>query len=162
LLRFFNVAGADPKLRAGPSNNNATHLVTVAIDAALGRRRQLDVYGRDYPTADGTCVRDYVHVSDLADLHLAALRRLRGTAESFTLNCGYGRGFSVLEVVAAVKRASGSDFPVADAARRPGDPASLIADTRRLRASIPWTPRRASLDTIVRDALAWEKKRSGL
>jgi UDP-glucose 4-epimerase len=160
ILRYFNVAGADPKLRTGPSNTAATHLITVAVDTALGRRQRLAIYGSDYPTPDGTCVRDYVHVSDLADIHLLAVSYLRGGGDSATLNCGYGRGFSVLDVIAAIKRVSGADFPVDHAARRPGDPATLVADNRRLQSLLHWTPRYADLDTIVGHALAWERARS--
>jgi UDP-glucose 4-epimerase len=159
-LRFFNVAGADPRSRTGFSGKKATHLVTLAIETALGRRSSFDIYGTDYPTPDGTCLRDYVHVSDLADLHLLALAHLRKSGQSFTLNCGYGRGFSVREVIAAVKRVSGVDFSVNEAPRRPGDPASLVADTRRLRETMSWTPHHDNLDAIVRDALAWAKRQS--
>src|SRR5207247_8286766 len=127
ILRYFNVAGADPRLRTGQSTRGATHLIKVAVETALGLRSKLEVYGTDYPTPDGTCIRDYIHVGDLVAAHSDALRYLRHGGESLTLNCGYGRGFSVLEVVDAVKRASGVDFRVEFAARRPGDPARIVA-----------------------------------
>jgi UDP-glucose 4-epimerase len=155
-LRYFNVAGADPKGRTGQSTPNATHLVKLACQAALGRREALAIFGTDYPTPDGTCVRDYIHVSDLADAHLLALDHLRAGGASETLNCGYGRGFSVLEVVAAVKRVSGVDFPVTTTARRPGDPATLVARTERIREVLGWRPAYEDLDRIVADALRWE------
>jgi len=158
ILRYFNVAGADPKLRTGQSTPAATHLIKVACEAALGRRPRLDVFGTDYPTPDGTCVRDYIHVSDLARAHLAALAHLRRGGTSATFNCGYGHGHSVLEVIDAVRRASGRDFPVEIEGRRPGDPASLVADVTRIRATLDWHPQFDNLDTIVTHALAWERR----
>jgi len=157
ILRYFNVAGADPKMRTGQSTPEATHLIKVAVQAALGLRDHLDVYGTDYPTPDGTCVRDYIHVSDLARAHRAALNYLRDGGADVTLNCGYGRGFSVLEVIAAVRRAAGRDFPVRMAARRAGDPMSIVAAAARIRALLHWAPDYDDLDTIVRHALAWER-----
>ncbi|MBV9347466.1 MAG: UDP-glucose 4-epimerase GalE [Pseudolabrys sp.] len=158
VLRYFNVAGADPKLRTGQSTPNATHLIKVACEVALGRRPKLDVFGTDYPTRDGTCIRDYIHVSDLARAHSAALGYLRRGGASATFNCGYGHGFSVLEVIEAVKRANGGDFPVEATERRPGDPATLVADVGRLRATLDWRPQFDNLDTIVTHALAWERR----
>jgi UDP-glucose 4-epimerase len=133
-------------------------LIKVAVETALGLRPRLDVYGTDYPTPDGTCIRDYIHVSDLARAHAAALAHLRGDGASMTFNCGYGRGYSVLDVIEATKRASGSDFTVRMAERRPGDPASLIADVRRIREVLNWSPQLDHLDTIVSHALAWERR----
>ena len=158
ILRYFNVAGADPKLRAGQSTPAATHLIKVGVEAVLGLRPRLDVYGTDYPTPDGTCIRDYIHVSDLARAHSAALAHLRRGGASITFNCGYGRGYSVLEVVEAVKRVSGRYFAVHMAGRRPGDPASLVADVRRIRAVLNWTPQFDNLDLIASHALAWERR----
>ncbi|MEJ8573849.1 UDP-glucose 4-epimerase GalE [Microbaculum marinum] len=157
-LRYFNVAGADPAGRSGQSTPRATHLIKVAGEAVVGKRSHLDVYGTDYDTPDGTCVRDYIHVSDLARAHLLALDHLRGGGDDLVMNCGYGRGFSVLEVIDAVKRVSGVDFEVRMAARRPGDPAALVAGAERIRERLGWTPERDRLDDIVADALNWEKK----
>jgi UDP-glucose 4-epimerase len=158
ILRYFNVAGADPKLRTGQSTRNATHLIKVATEAALGLRPKVDVFGTDYPTPDGTGIRDYIHVSDLARAHSDALRHLRAGGASLTLNCGYGHGFSVLEVIDAVKRVSGVDFRVEVAARRPGDPAQVVAAADRARTLLGWQPRLDDLSTIVSHALAWQKK----
>jgi UDP-glucose 4-epimerase len=155
-LRYFNVAGADPAGRSGETPPESTHLVKIACETALGKRPHLEVFGIDYPTADGSCIRDYIHVTDLAEAHLAALDYLRGGGPSDIFNCGYGRGYSVLEVITAVKRACGHDFPVKTSLRRPGDPAALIAATDKLRAALAWTPRHDNLDEIVRHALAWE------
>jgi UDP-glucose 4-epimerase len=157
-LRYFNVAGADPKGRSGQSSPNATHLIKVAGQAALGQRAGLTVFGTDYATPDGTCVRDYIHVTDLARAHLAALDHLRNDGTSLTLNCGYGRGYSVREVVEVVKRVSGVDFPVTYAGRRAGDPASLIARADRITAELGWRPEHDNLEQIVSQALAWEDK----
>jgi UDP-glucose 4-epimerase len=159
-LRYFNVAGADPEGRSGQSTPRATHLIKVACETALGKRSHLEVFGTDYPTPDGTCVRDYIHVSDLARAHTAALRHLRAGGASDVLNCGYGRGFSVLEVIEAVKRAAGRDFDVRRGSRRAGDPARVVAATERIRATLGWTPEHDHLDTIVRHALAWEERLS--
>src|SRR5580658_1709428 len=157
ILRYFNVAGADPQRRAGQSTKAATHLIKVAVEAVLGRRPKLDVYGSDYPTPDGTCVRDYIHVSDLVRAHGDALRYLRSGAPSLTLNCGYGHGFSVLEVIEAVKRVSGVDFKVEMAPRRPGDSAQIVAASEQARSKLGWRPRYDDLSTIVSHALAWER-----
>ena len=156
ILRYFNVAGADPRGRSGQSTPNATHLIKVATQAALGHRAHLDVYGTDYPTPDGSCLRDYIQVSDLASAHLVALDHLRGGGESLTLNCGYGRGYSVLEVVDVVKRVSGRDFEVRLQPRRAGDPARIVAGADRIRTELGWTPRHDDLAGIVEQALAWE------
>ena len=161
-LRYFNVAGADPALRTGQSTLGATHLIKVAVEAALGMRPKLDVYGTDYNTPDGTCVRDYIHVTDLANAHMAALTHLRRGGDSATFNCGYGHGYSVLEVVDAVKRVSKRDFKVELAPRRPGDPAMIVADSARIRAQLGWTPRFDNLDMIVEHALAWERRLENL
>jgi UDP-glucose 4-epimerase len=158
ILRYFNVAGADPRGRAGQSSKQATHLIKVAVEAALGLRDKLDVFGNDYPTPDGSCVRDYIHVSDLARAHSDALRHLRSGGASLTLNCGYGHGFSVFEVVDAVKRVSGVDFKVAIAPRRDGDPAQIVADPQRARTMLGFAPRFDDLSTIVGHALAWERE----
>lgn len=159
-LRYFNVAGADPLGRAGQSTANATHLIKVACQAALGLRPYLEVFGTDYPTPDGSCLRDYIQVTDLIDAHMAALRHLTGGGHSLTLNCGYGRGYSVLDVIAAVKRVSGCDFEVRYADRRPGDPPVIVAKADRIRRALGWKPRYDHLDTIVRQALAWEAQLS--
>lgn len=158
VLRYFNVAGADPKGRTGQATPNATHLIKVACEAALGQRSGLSVFGTDYPTADGTCIRDYIHVSDLAAAHCLALDRLRDGAGNLTLNCGYGTGFSVLQVVKAVKRVSGVEFPVVMAERRPGDPAALIAGADRIREALGWQPAYDDLERIVADAFRWEQE----
>ena len=158
ILRYFNVAGADPRLRTGQATPAATHLIKVACETATGKRPKMTVFGTDYPTPDGTCIRDYIHVSDLAQAHSAALAYLRSGGASATFNCGYGRGASVLEVIAAVRRASGYDFPVEVSARRPGDPPALVANVERIHATLPWRPRFQNLDTIVSHALAWEKQ----
>lgn len=158
VLRYFNVAGADPKGRSGQSSPNATHLIKVAGQAALGQRAALEVFGTDYPTPDGTCIRDYIHVTDLARAHLSALDHLRSGGASLTLNCGYGRGYSVNEVVAVVKQVSGVDFPVKLSGRRAGDPASLVAKADRIRAELGWQPEHDDLEEIVRQALTWEDK----
>jgi len=158
ILRYFNVAGADPELRTGQSTKGATHLIKVAVETALGRRAKMDVFGTDYPTPDGTCVRDYIHVSDLVQAHLDALRYLRGGGASSTMNAGYGRGFSVLDVIDTVKRVSGTDFTVELSPRRPGDPAQIVASSDRARALIGWKPAHDDLTTIVTHALGWERK----
>ncbi len=158
VLRYFNVAGADPFGRTGQSNPQATHLIKLACLAALGQRPDLTIYGDDYPTPDGTGVRDYIHVSDLAEAHLCALRYLQQGGGSLVANCGYGRGYSVRAVIEAVKQVSGVDFPVRIAKRRAGDPASLIADGRIARQVLAWTPRYEDLHQIVDHALAWERR----
>lgn len=156
-LRYFNVAGADPQGRAGQSMPAATHLIKVACQAALGQRDALHVFGTDYPTRDGSCLRDYIHVSDLADAHLVALDHLRDGGDSLILNCGYGTGYSVLDVVDVVKKVSGVDFPVTISPRRAGDPAVIVARAERIRRELGWTPRHDNLEGIVRSALDWEK-----
>ena len=158
ILRYFNVAGADPKNRTGQASANATHLIKVAAEAALGLRPKLQVFGTDYPTPDGTCIRDYIHVSDLTRAHSDALRHLRDGGSSLTLNCGYGHGFSVLEVIDMVKRISGADFKVEMAPRREGDPAQIVAASARARAELGWQPRFDDLAVIVEHALAWERE----
>jgi UDP-glucose 4-epimerase len=158
ILRYFNVAGADPLGRTGQSTKGATHLIKVAVEAALGLRPKLDVFGTDYPTPDGTCIRDYIHVSDLVAAHCDALAYLRGGGTSTTLNCGYGRGFSVLEVIDTVKRISVADFKVELAGRRAGDPAHIVADCTHARSLLNWQPHFDDLQTIVAHALAWERK----
>jgi len=158
ILRYFNVAGADPQGRTGQSTKAATHLIKVAVETVLGLRPKLDVFGNDYPTPDGTCIRDYIHVSDLVRAHADALRYLRSGAPPLTLNCGYGHGFSVLDVIDAVKRVSGVEFKVDMAPRRPGDPAQIVAHSERARSKLGWRPRYDDLSTIVRDALNWERE----
>jgi UDP-glucose 4-epimerase len=157
-LRYFNVAGADPLGRSGQSTPQATHLIKVAGEAALGLRPYLEVFGTDYPTPDGTCVRDYIHVTDLARAHVSALEYLREGGKSEVLNCGYGTGYSVLDVIDAVKRASGSDFAVRMGPRREGDPAALIAQADRIGEVLGWVPMLDDLDTIVESALGWEQR----
>src|SRR6476469_2621009 len=158
VLRYFNVAGADPKGRAGLATVGATHLLKIAVEAATGQRAKIDVFGTDYPTQDGSCIRDFIHVSDLAQAHRAALSYLRDGGPSVTLNCGYGRGYSVLETIEAVRRVSGRNFAVQYAPRRPGDIMTMVADTSRLRATLNWTPQFDDLETIAAHALAWETK----
>lgn len=158
-LRYFNVAGADLQQRTGQSTPEATHLLKVATQTALGIRPSMDIFGTDYPTPDGTCVRDYIHVSDLARAHILALEHLnQPTATSQILNCGYGHGFSVQEVIKTVQKISENDFPVRLADRRPGDPPELIADSSRLRKLLGWTPQHDDLELIARTALSWERK----
>ena len=156
VLRYFNVAGADPKGRSGQSTPTATHLIKVAAQVALGQRSHLEVFGTDYPTSDGTCVRDYIQVNDLARAHLTALNHLRGGGESTIMNCGYGHGSSVLEVIEVIKRVSGVDFEVRLVPRRPGDPATLVAKVDRIRA-LGWVPQFDNLEAIVDQALRWER-----
>jgi UDP-glucose 4-epimerase len=158
VLRYFNVAGADPQARIGLATAGATHLLKIAVEAATGQRAKIDVFGTDYPTPDGSCVRDFIHVSDLAQAHRAALSYLRAGGASTTLNCGYGRGYSVLETIEAVRRVSGRNFAVQTAPRRPGDIMTMIADTGRIAATLDWTPQYADLETIAAHALAWEEK----
>lgn len=157
MLRYFNVAGADPKGRTGQSTAGATHLIKVACETALGKRERLHVFGTDYDTPDGSCVRDFIHVSDLANAHYVALGFLRHGGLKFTANCGYSRGYSVLEVVDAVKRVSGVDFPVVHDKRRPGDIPALVANSHRITSRLDWQPRHMDLDFIVETALGWEK-----
>ena len=157
-LRYFNVAGSDPTGRSGQSSPRATHLIKVASQAALGERAGLDVFGTDYDTPDGTCIRDYIHVTDLINAHALALGHLRSDGDSMVANCGYGEGYSVFDVIEAVKRVSGREFPVRQVERRPGDPAALIAGADLIRGRLGWTPQWNNLDTIVGHALAWEEK----
>ena len=157
-LRYFNVAGADPKGRLGQSTPNATHLIKRAVQTALGIHPQSEIFGEDYPTRDGTCVRDYIQVTDLIDAHLAALAYLRAGGSSVVCNCGYGRGQTVKEVVEVAKRVSGVDFPVVVSGRRAGDPAAIVAKADRARRVLGWKPARDDLDEIVRQALDWERR----
>jgi len=158
-LRYFNVAGADPQGRSGQSTAGATHLIKVAVEAALGKRAAVSVFGTDYATADGTGIRDYIHVSDLAAAHVDALDKLIAEPQaSHIMNCGYGRGFSVLEVLDSVDRITNMKIERRLAPRRAGDPDALVADNSRILTTLPWRPRRDDLDTIVADALAWERK----
>ena len=162
-LRYFNVAGADPQARTGQSTAGATHLIKVAVEAALGKRGHVSVFGTDYATPDGTGVRDYIHVSDLAAAHVLALEALIAEpARSLTMNCGYGRGFSVLEVLDAVDRVTNMTIERRIEGRRAGDSDSLVSDNARIKATLPWEPRYDDLDTIVGHALAWERKLSGI
>jgi UDP-glucose 4-epimerase len=157
-LRYFNVAGADPEGHIGQSTPEATHLIKVACEHAVGRRAGIEIFGTDYETPDGTCVRDYIHVEDLAAAHLQALDYLHSGGGSTTLNCGYGRGYSVREVLAAVARESGTTLKVTESGRRAGDPPQLIAAARRIRETLGWKPRYDDLSGIVATALAWEKR----
>jgi UDP-glucose 4-epimerase len=157
-LRYFNVAGADPKGRTGLATVGATHLLKIAVEAATGQRAKVDVFGTDYPTPDGSCIRDFIHVGDLVDAHRSALSYLRSGGTSVTLNCGYGRGYSVLETIEAVRRVSGCSFAVQYAPRRSGDIMKMVADTTRIRSLLDWTPRYDDLDAIATHALAWEER----
>ena len=157
ILRYFNVAGADPACRFGQASPDATHLIKVAAEASVGVRERLSIFGTDYPTLDGTCVRDYIHVEDLAAAHLLLLDHLRESGDSRLYNCGYGHGYSVREVVDAARRVTGVPFPVAEAERRQGDPAQLVADSTRLQRDLGWQPRYDDLETIVRHAYKWEQ-----
>ncbi|WP_367715462.1 UDP-glucose 4-epimerase GalE [Nitratireductor sp. GISD-1A_MAKvit] len=159
-LRYFNVSGADPDQRTGQSTKGATHLIKVACEAATGKRDHMDVFGTDYDTPDGTCIRDYVHVSDLVNAHYLALRRLRAGGGSLVANCGYGRGYSVLEVIDAVKAVSQTEFEVRVVDRRPGDAVAIVAQAERCRSELGWQPRYDDLRTIVSHALQWEAKLS--
>ena len=157
ILRYFNVAGADPRGRSGQSTPNATHLIKVACQAALGDRPGLDIFGTDYPTSDGTCLRDYIHVSDLVRAHMDALGYLRAGGKSDVFNCGYGIGYSVKDIARVVKQVSGVDFPVTLSPRRPGDPAAIVAKAEKIRATLHWEPRYNDIGRIVEHAYAWEK-----
>jgi UDP-glucose 4-epimerase len=156
-LRYFNVAGADPKGRTGQSSKGATQLIKVVCEAATGGRASVDVFGTDYPTPDGSCIRDFIHVTDLVDVHLRALNRLRSGGTSLVANCGYGRGYSVLEVVESVKRVYGKDFPVNLTGRRAGDIVSILADSTVARQALGWVPQYDDLDLIVKSVLNWEE-----
>jgi UDP-glucose 4-epimerase len=162
-LRYFNVAGADPHGRAGQSTAGATHLLKVALEAAIGQRDSVTVFGSDYDTPDGTGVRDYIHVSDLAAAHVLALEALMAEpGRSLTMNCGYGRGFSVLEVLDAVDRVTNRKVERVLAGRRAGDAGSVVSDPSRIKATLPWRPEHDDLDTIVAHALHWERKLAGM
>lgn len=156
-LRYFNVAGADPKGRSGQSTPRATHLIKVACQTALGQRKEMQLFGTDYATPDGTCLRDYIHVSDLIAAHMDALRHLQRGGESGIFNCGYGKGFSVLDVIRAVEKAHGAPINVVYGPRRAGDPAAIVAGADRAREVLGWSPRHDDLNTIVSSALAWEQ-----
>jgi UDP-glucose 4-epimerase len=158
ILRYFNVAGADPKGRMGQSTPRATHLIKRAVQTALGEHPHIEIFGTDYPTPDGSCIRDYIQVTDLVQAHIQALTYLRNEGESLTLNCGYGRGLSVLEVVEVVKRVSGIDFKVTLSGRRPGDPAAIVARSDRIRAVLGWIPQYDNVEQIVTQALNWERR----
>jgi UDP-glucose 4-epimerase len=157
ILRYFNVAGADPAARSGQATPEATHLIKVALQAATGQRAGMDIYGTDYETPDGTCIRDYIHVSDLADAHALVLDHLRTGGASAIFNCGYGHGFSVSEVVDRVKAVTGVDFDVRLAPRRAGDPPAIIANSDAIRSALSWAPGHDDLDEIVAHAYSWEK-----
>jgi UDP-glucose 4-epimerase len=161
-LRYFNVAGADPQRRSGQIGKGSTHLIKVAVEAAVGKRGHVDIDGTDYPTPDGSCIRDYIHVSDLADAHVKALEHLiERPGANLTLNCGYGRGLSVLEVLDTLDAVRGEPVPRKLQPRRPGDPPQLIAANGAIRDSLGWTPRFDRIETIVGDALAWERHQQG-
>jgi UDP-glucose 4-epimerase len=157
-LRYFNVAGADPQGRSGQSFPQATHLIKVAVQTALGKRAHMDIFGTDYATPDGTCVRDYIHVTDLASAHVDALAYLRRGGDSMIMNCGYGRGFSVLEVVEVVRKVTGVDFKANIGPRRAGDPATIVAKSDLIREALGWTPKHDDLEEIVGRAFAWERQ----
>ena len=157
-LRYFNVAGADPEGEIGPNYKQPTHLIIRALKVAKGEIPYLEIYGTDYPTPDGTCIRDYIHVMDLATAHLLALEYLLSKGESIVLNCGYGRGFSVREVISVVKKVTGIDFKVIETKRRAGDPPILIADNTRIKKILKWEPKYDSLETIIKDSWKWELK----
>jgi UDP-glucose 4-epimerase len=158
VLRYFNVAGADPQARIGLATVGATHLLKIAVEAATGQRAKIDVFGTDYPTPDGSCIRDFIHVTDLSQAHRSALAYLRNGGAPTTLNCGYGRGYSVLETIDAVRQVSGRSFAVQYASRRPGDIMTMVADTTRIRSLLDWRPQYDDLETIAAHALAWEDK----
>jgi UDP-glucose 4-epimerase len=158
VLRYFNVAGADPQARIGLATVGATHLLKIAVEAATGQRAKIDVFGTDYPTPDGSCIRDFIHVTDLSQAHRSALAYLRRGGASTTLNCGYGRGYSVLETIDAVRRVSGRSFAVQYAPRRPGDIMTMVADASRIRGVLDWKPQYENLETIAAHALAWEEQ----
>ncbi len=157
-MRYFNVAGADPQGRSGQISRVATHLIKIAAQAVTGQRTEVAIFGDDYPTPDGTCVRDYIHVSDLATAHVAALRYLEADGDSQVLNCGYGQGCSVREVLAMVESVTGRPLPIRVAGRRAGDPPALVAGVKRIRHTLDWTPRFDDLQTIISTALAWERQ----
>ena len=157
VLRYFNVAGADPQKRSGQSTPFATHLIKVAAQTALGQREKMDIFGTDYPTPDGTCIRDYIHVTDLIEAHKLLLDHLRAGGEPTTLNCAYGQGYSVRQVIDVVKRVSGVNFRVEEVPRRAGDPAAITATGAKVREQLGWTPAHDSLEEMVTTAIDWEK-----
>ncbi|WP_201864672.1 UDP-glucose 4-epimerase GalE [Microvirga soli] len=157
VLRYFNVAGSDPAMRHGQSTANATHLIKVAVQTALGMRPYMEVYGTDYTTRDGTCIRDYIHVSDLIAAHMQALTYLRGGGESLVVNCGYGHGYSVAEVIETVRQVSGRPLEAHIGPRRAGDPSIIVADTTRIRSTFGWQPQYDDLSKIVDHTLCWER-----
>lgn len=157
VLRYFNVAGADPYLRSGQSGSASTHLIKVACEVAVGLRDGVEIFGNDYPTRDGTCVRDFIHVEDLANIHVALLQGISDQSRSFVLNCGLGRGYSVQEVLDSVSRMAGIELKTTVSARRAGDAAELIADVRKLERALSWQPKYDDLDLIIGTALAWER-----
>jgi UDP-glucose 4-epimerase len=157
-LRYFNVAGADPGGRIGQAYKEPTHLITRALKTAKGEFSKLSIFGTDYPTPDGTCIRDYIHVNDLAEVHISALDYLMAHGQSRIYNCGYGRGYSVREVVKSAKAVTGIDFPVEEAVRRPGDPPHLVADNTKVVNELGWKPRHDDIDFIIRTAWEWERK----
>ncbi len=157
IFRYFNVAGADRKMRTGQVKEPATHLIKVATEVAIGKREEIKVFGNDYNTYDGTCIRDYIHVCDLADIHLKAIKYLKNGGKSITLNCGYGKGFSVLEVINISKKISKNNFPVIISNRRLGDAQELIADVNLCKKTLKWVPKYDSLESIINDAFEWEK-----
>ena len=159
ILRYFNVAGADPQGRSGQSTPRATHLIKACLEAALGKRESVEIFGADYPTPDGTGVRDYIHVSDLIDAHIAALDSLKAGQRRLLYNCGYGAGYSVRQVIDAVERVSGRTLNIKVSPRRAGDAASVVADASAIRRDLGWRPKYDDLDTIVAHALAWEQRR---
>lgn len=159
-LRYFNAAGADPQCRIGQAYRESTHLITRALKTAKGELPRLETFGTDYPTPDGTCVRDYIHVDDLAEAHVASLEHLLQNGASDVFNCGYGSGYSVREVVSTAKRVAGIDFPVIETGRREGDPPSLIAKSDKIRARLGWEPKHNDLEYIIRTAWEWEKKKA--
>jgi UDP-glucose 4-epimerase len=161
-LRYFNVAGADPAGRSGQSTPKATHLIKVACETAIGKRTHMEVFGTDYPTPDGTCIRDFIHVKDLARAHVAALAHLRRGGPSDVFNCGYSKGYSVKQVIEAVQRVAGKSFDVRLSPRRPGDPPAIVAASAKIRSQLGWTPEHDDIDRIVAQALAWEAKLEGL
>jgi UDP-glucose 4-epimerase len=159
ILRYFNVAGADPMGRTGQSTPNATHLLKIASEVATGKRDHMEIFGEDYATKDGTCVRDYIHVSDLADAHVQTLAHVLEHGGQVTLNCGYGRGATVKEVIAAAEAVTGGIIDARPAPRRPGDAPVLVSDNSLIRKTLPgWQPRHDSLEEMARTAIAWEKR----
>ena len=159
ILRYFNVAGADPSGRIGQNSSNATHLIANACNAALKRQPEFKIFGNDFPTPDGTGIRDYIHVEDLASAHVDGLRYLEQDGESQILNCGYGKGYSVRQVVERVKAIAGVNFPVIEVARRPGDPACVTADAEKIKQVLNWQPKYNNLDHIISSFLAWERSK---